>query len=109
MQSAQVSLDSDRASLRGTQELFRKGIVARMEVDALMQQVFRQQQDLQTAQEELSAVESRGQGNERKIAEMQLLNTRLRYQTLLAQRSTVNATLFDRFSPFSMSAFHQPG
>lgn len=88
VQSARVSLDSDRASLQGTQELFRKGIVARMEVDALAQQVFRQQQELQTAQEELSAVEARGQGDERKIAEMQLLNTRLRYQTLQAQRST---------------------
>ncbi|NKI73843.1 HlyD family efflux transporter periplasmic adaptor subunit [Dickeya sp. CFBP 2040] len=81
---ARQSLSQTEASLRDTQALFARGIVARMEVDTLMQQVSTQRQDVISAQEELTAILARGQGEERKIAEMELLNAQSRYQTLEA-------------------------
>jgi multidrug resistance efflux pump len=80
--NARQELSNTEASLRDTQTLFARGIVARMEVDALTQQVRTQRQELLAAQEELTTVLARGQGEERKIAEMELLNAQARYQAL---------------------------
>ncbi|WJM83769.1 HlyD family efflux transporter periplasmic adaptor subunit [Dickeya chrysanthemi] len=82
--NARQELSNTEANLRDTQTLFARGIVARMEVDSLTQQVRTQRQDLLTAQEELATVLARGQGEERKIAEMELLNAQARYQALEA-------------------------
>ncbi|MBU9834556.1 hypothetical protein J1786_06955 [Rahnella sp. L72c] len=84
-QSARSTLITTQANLRETRALFTRGIVARMEVDALVQQELTQQQDLLSAQDDLRDVKERGQGEERKIAEMGLLNAQIRYQTLKAQ------------------------
>ena len=84
-QAAHVMLETTKANLRDTRALFERGIVARMEVDTLTQQVRAQQQDLLTSQEERRTVEARGTGEELKIAEMELLNAQSRYQTLIAQ------------------------
>lgn len=70
-----------------TQGLFGQGIVARMEVDALRQQVRTQQQDLSAAEDELARVLARGRGEERRIAEMELANAEARYQALDRQRA----------------------
>jgi len=85
VQTARATLEVTQSSLRDTRALFERGIVARMEVDSLAQQVRTQQQDLLAAQDELRTVEARGQGEERKIAEMELTNAQARYQAVTAQ------------------------
>ncbi|QOL12863.1 HlyD family secretion protein [Dickeya dianthicola] len=82
--NARQTLSNTEASLRDTQTLFERGIVARMEVDILAQQERTQRQDLMVAQEELATILARGQGEERKIAEMELINAQARYQALEA-------------------------
>ncbi|MEI7411526.1 efflux RND transporter periplasmic adaptor subunit [Pectobacterium aroidearum] len=83
--SAKSTFNNTQANLRDTQALFERGIVARMEVDTLKQQIRSQEQDLNAAQEELKTVLARGNGEDRKIAEMELTNAQVRYQTLAAQ------------------------
>jgi len=85
VQTARSTLEATQANLRDTRALFERGIVARMEVDTLAQQVRTQQQDLLAARDELRTAESRGQGEERKIAEMELTNAQARYQAVTAQ------------------------
>lgn len=91
--SARSAFSNTQANLRDTQALFERGIVARMEVDTLKQQIHAQEQDLIAAQEELRTVLARGNGEDRKIAEMELTNAQVRYQTLATQveRQTVKA------------------
>ena len=85
VQTARATFSNVQANLRDTRGLFERGIVARMEVDTLVQQMRLQEQDLLAAQEELRLVESRGEGEDRTIAEMELANAQARYQALLAQ------------------------
>ncbi|UKE85101.2 HlyD family secretion protein [Pectobacterium colocasium] len=85
LSSARSTFSNTQANLRDTQALFERGIVARMEVDTLKQQIRSQEQDLNAAQEELKTVLARGNGEDRKIAEMELTNAQVRYQTLAAQ------------------------
>ncbi|MCT4708829.1 HlyD family efflux transporter periplasmic adaptor subunit [Enterobacteriaceae bacterium H11S18] len=82
---AKSTLETTQANLHDTRALFNRGIVARMEVDALIQQVRTQKLDLLTAGEDLRTVEARGQGEDRKIAEMELVNAQVRYQALTTQ------------------------
>lgn len=84
-QAVRATLETAQANLHDTRTLFERGIVARMEVDALIQQVHTQQQDLLTAREERRVVEARGEGEESRIAEMELMNAQVRYQALKIQ------------------------
>lgn len=84
-QAAHATLETTQANLRDTRALFERGIVARMEVDALIQQVQTQRQDLLTAREERRVIEARGEGEESRIAEMELMNAQVRYQALRTQ------------------------
>jgi len=86
VQAVRSTLETTEANIRDTRQLFERGIVARMEVDALAQQLRSQQQDLVNAQDEARQVEARGVGEERKIAEMELVNAQGRYQALIAQK-----------------------
>jgi len=83
--SAQLGLSDTEAKLADTRRLLERGIVARMEVDALEQQQRTQQIDLAASQAELRAALDRGKGVNRRIAEMELENAQARYQTLQAQ------------------------
>ena len=49
------------------------------------QQAQTQQQDLLTAREERRVIEARGEGEESRIAEMELMNAQVRYQVLKTQ------------------------
>ncbi|EEK2702882.1 HlyD family efflux transporter periplasmic adaptor subunit [Salmonella enterica subsp. enterica serovar Newport] len=84
-QSARAALETTQANLRDTRALFERGIVARMEVDVLIQQAQIQQQDLLTAREERRVIEARGEGEESRIAEMEFMNAQVRYQALKMQ------------------------
>ena len=67
VQTARATLSNTQANLRDTTALFKRGIVARMEVDALAQQAQAQQQDLAAAQEELQTMEARGKARTAKL------------------------------------------
>ncbi|MHA6893457.1 efflux RND transporter periplasmic adaptor subunit [Ralstonia pseudosolanacearum] len=84
---AQMELSDTETRLADTRRLFERGIVARMEVDALVQQARAQQLDLTAAQSGLRAALGKGQGESRQIADMQLANARSRYQVLQALRA----------------------
>ncbi|MEE3652067.1 MULTISPECIES: efflux RND transporter periplasmic adaptor subunit [unclassified Brenneria] len=87
LNNARITLANTETSLKDTRTLFERGIVARMEVDALKQQVQAQRQDLAAAQEELQATLNKGRGEDRQIAEMELANAKSRHQALLAMQA----------------------
>lgn len=80
--AAGQNLSRSESSLRDTQALFERGIVARMEVESLAQQVNTQRQDLTAANEELVTTLAHGHGEERSIAAMELANAQARHQAL---------------------------
>lgn len=82
LRSAQLMLDTTLANLRDSQALFERGIVARMEVDTLRQQLQAQRLDLAAAQEALALTRAQGEGEERSIAEMELSNALAQVQAL---------------------------
>ncbi|RKS66122.1 HlyD family secretion protein [Photorhabdus asymbiotica] len=84
--NAQLSLNDTERKLTDTRVLFERGIVARMEVDTLEQQVKVQRLDLAAAKAELSAMFDKGTGENRQIADMELANAQARYQALQTQQ-----------------------
>lgn len=85
VQSARTALSNTQTNLRDTKALYTRGIVPRMEVDTLVQQAQSQQQELAAAQEELQAVIAQGTGEDSRIADMEWVNAKARYDALLAQ------------------------
>lgn len=87
--NAELNLSDTETKLNDTRRLFERGIVARMEVEALEQQLRLQHLDLAASQTELHAAQVRGQGENLQIAEMELANAQARHDslaTLQAQR-----------------------
>ncbi|MBX8494792.1 efflux RND transporter periplasmic adaptor subunit [Pseudomonas cichorii] len=82
--TAQYGLSDTERKLADTRRLFERGIVARMDVEALEQQARMQQLDLVASQSELRTVMEKGKGENRQIAEMELANAQSRYQALQA-------------------------
>lgn len=82
LNNARMTLVNTEASLKDTRTLFERGIIARMEVDALEQQARAQRQDLSAAQLELQAILDKGRGEERQIADMALANVQAHHQAL---------------------------
>lgn len=114
--AADSALQGAQANLRDTQALFERGIVARMEVDTLAQQVQTLQQALISAQEELRTLAARGTGEERHIAEMELANAQARHEALRRQseRHVLNApfagvVIRPAVQDASKATFAQPG
>ncbi|CAM3213474.1 conserved hypothetical protein; putative exported protein [Xenorhabdus nematophila ATCC 19061] len=70
-----------------TQALFSRGIVPRMEVETLEQQLRRQLTDLASAQDELVSTRQKGNVNNVRVAEMELQNATSRYQVLQQQHA----------------------
>lgn len=110
LHAAKVNLNNAQASLRDTQALFERGIIARMEVDTQTQQVQNQQQNVESTQEELRLLESRGQGEDRAIAEMSLSNAQARYQDLVTQleQQELNAPFAGFVIPPDISDSNKP-
>ncbi|MDY7561503.1 HlyD family efflux transporter periplasmic adaptor subunit [Pseudomonas sp. 10B1] len=82
--TSQLSLDDTERKLKETRVLLDRGIVPRMEVDALTQQAQTQRLDLKAAHAELKDVSAKALGENRQIADMQLANASAKYQALLA-------------------------
>ncbi|WP_296261552.1 MULTISPECIES: efflux RND transporter periplasmic adaptor subunit [unclassified Pseudomonas] len=85
--NAELNLNDSQARLGDSRRLLARGIVARMEVEAQEQQVKLQQLDLAAAKAELRAACSRGDHENRQIADMELANARARHDSLLSQRA----------------------
>jgi HlyD family secretion protein len=83
--NSQLSLKDTERKHEETRVLLERGIVARMELDALGQQAQTQRLDLAAALAELQEVEAKGQGEHRQIADMQLENANAKYLALRAK------------------------
>ena len=95
--------DTER-KLAETRSLLDRGIVPRLEVDALDQQARQQRLDLASAQAELTSTLARGQGENLQIADMELTNATAKHGDLAAarERRTIKA-------PFAGVAVNVPG
>lgn len=91
--TARMSLADTERKLAESRQLLERGIVPRMEVDALEQQARQQRMDLTAADADLKATLARGQGENRQIADMELANATTRYADLVAakDRRTITA------------------
>ncbi|WP_323853487.1 HlyD family efflux transporter periplasmic adaptor subunit [Xenorhabdus koppenhoeferi] len=74
-------------NLAKTQALFSRGIVPRMEVETLEQQLRRQLTEFASAQDDLASTRQKGSVNNVRVAEMELQNATSRYQALQEQYS----------------------
>ncbi|PHM44204.1 HlyD family secretion protein [Xenorhabdus szentirmaii] len=83
-------------NLAKTQALFARGIVPRMEVETLEQQLRRQLTDLASAQGELTSTRQKGDANNVSVAEMELQNATSHHQALQEQHA--NKTVKAPFS-----------
>lgn len=77
--------EQHRAQVARDPRLFQRGIVPRNELDDLEQQASQQRMDLEAARREVESTRAKGQGENRQIAEMDLANASVKYETLQAQ------------------------
>lgn len=93
VQATRRDVERGAASLAETRQLFTRGIVARLEVDAAQQQLDGARQALVSAEDELVQALARGQGEQVQIAEMEAANAQARYEALqrLQARRVVRA------------------
>ncbi len=85
LSNSQLTLNDTERKLKETQRLLERGIVPRMDLDALEQQAQVQRLDLRAAEAELKDVEGKGGGEHRQIADMQLENAKAKYLALRAR------------------------
>lgn len=101
--SARLSLNDTRGKLVETRRLYERGIVPRMERDALIQQEKMQSLAVTSAEAELANTRQRGKGEARQLAEMELANASAAVDALGTDASgTVTA-------PFSGVVIRVPG
>lgn len=96
-------LDTER-KLKEARKLYERGIVPRMEVESLEQQVQTQGLDLSVAESDLRLIQDRGAGENREIAEMERINAQRRFETFEVQGKK---RVF--ISPFTGSIVRAPG
>jgi len=102
--TARMILSDTERKLTETRQLLDRGIVPRMEVDALEQQARQQRLDLAAAEADLKSTLARGQGENRQIADMELANATARYDDLVAAKSRRELT-----APFAGIAINVQG
>lgn len=82
VKNAERVIRHTESKLRETQTLFERGIIARIELNDLQQQLQTQYIDLQTAKDELQEILKLGGSEYRQIADMELTNAAFRYEAL---------------------------
>jgi multidrug efflux pump subunit AcrA (membrane-fusion protein) len=82
VRTAEMNLGNTQRKLIESENLFKRGIIARNEIDDLKQQTQQQQLDLAAARSELQQAHDQGQGEYRQIAEMELTNATVRYDAM---------------------------
>ncbi|AIG01490.1 auxiliary transport protein, membrane fusion protein family [Pseudomonas fluorescens] len=79
---SQMSADNTQRKLVESENLFKRGIIPRNELDDLKQQAQQQQLDLAAAHSELQQALGQGRGEYRQIADMELTNATVKYEAL---------------------------
>jgi len=82
LRTAEMSASNTQRKLTESENLFKRGIIPRNELDDLKQQAIQQQLDLAAARGELQQAMEQGQGEYRQIADMELTNATVKYDAL---------------------------
>ena len=82
LRTAEMTAGNTQRKLTESENLFKRGIIPRNELDDLKQQTQQQQLDLAAARSELQQALDQGQGEYRQIAEMELTNATVKYEAL---------------------------
>ena len=82
LRTSQMSADNTQRKLLESENLFKRGIIPRNELDDLKQQAQQQQLDLAAARSELQQALDQGKGEYRQIADMELTNATVKYEAL---------------------------
>jgi HlyD family secretion protein len=82
LRTAEMTAGNTQRKLTESENLFKRGIIPRNELDDLKQQTQQQQLDLAAARGELQQAQDQGRGEYRQIAEMELTNATVKYEAL---------------------------
>lgn len=82
LRTAEMNAGNTRRKLTESENLFKRGIIPRNELDDLKQQTQQQQLDLAAARSELQQALEQGKGEYRQIADMELTNATVKYDAL---------------------------
>ncbi|CRM91131.1 putative efflux pump membrane fusion protein [Pseudomonas sp. 22 E 5] len=82
LRTAEMSAGNTQRKLTESDNLFKRGIIPRNELDDLKQQAQQQQLDLASARSELQQALDQGKGEYRQIADMELTNATVKYEAL---------------------------
>ncbi|QOQ76706.1 HlyD family efflux transporter periplasmic adaptor subunit [Pseudomonas poae] len=82
LRTAEMTAGNTQRKLTESENLFKRGIIPRNELDDLKQQAQQQQLDLASARSELQQALDQGQGEYRQIADMELTNATVKYDAL---------------------------
>ncbi|WP_273826416.1 efflux RND transporter periplasmic adaptor subunit [Pseudomonas asplenii] len=104
LRSAQMTLSNTERKLGESQNLFDRGIIPRNELQDLQQQLQSQRMDLTAAEGELQQALDQGKGEYRQIADMELTNATVKYETLKALLDGKDVT-----APFAGIVVPPPG
>lgn len=104
LRTAEMSAGNTQRKLTESDNLFKRGIIPRNELDDLKQQAQQQQLDLASARSELQQALDQGKGEYRQIADMELTNATVKYEAL---RTLLEG--LDVKAPFSGIVVPAPG
>ena len=82
LRTAEMTASNTQRKLTESENLFKRGIIPRNELDDLKQQATQQQLDLIAARSELQQAIEQGKGEYRQIADMELTNATVKYEAL---------------------------
>ncbi|KAB0520553.1 efflux RND transporter periplasmic adaptor subunit [Pseudomonas extremorientalis] len=82
LRTAEMTAGNTQRKLTESENLFKRGIIPRNELDDLRQQTQQQQLDLASARSELQQAIDQGKGEYRQIADMELTNATVKYDAL---------------------------
>lgn len=82
LRTAEMTASNTQRKLTESENLFKRGIIPRNELDDLKQQTQQQQLDLASARGELQQALDQGKGEYRQIADMELTNATVKYDAL---------------------------
>jgi multidrug efflux pump subunit AcrA (membrane-fusion protein) len=82
LRTAEMTAGNTQRKLTESENLFKRGIIPRNELDDLKQQTQQQQLDLVAARSELQQALDQGKGAYRQIADMELTNATVKYDAL---------------------------
>ena len=82
LRTAEMNAGNTQRKLTESENLFKRGIIPRNELDDLKQQTQQQQLDLASARSDLQQAQDQGRGEYKQIADMELTNATVKYDAL---------------------------